>query len=332
MQDNKIQIFQNSEFGEVRVITKDNEPWFVGKDVANVLGYQKPLNAIRSHVDIEDTLKEGLLDARRITQKTIIINESGLYSLIFNSKLPSAKQFKKWVTSEVLPQIRKTGGYIPITEDDDEKTIMAKALLISQKTIEQKDEIIQKQNEVIKLNEPKVVFTDRILKSHDNITMEEMAKLISDKYYRLGRNKLFEKLRTWGVLTVQSSLPYQSFIDKGYFVVEECTKELKRGMKLYTIIKITPQGQLYIINKIDKEYEEIIKSKDEHDKATKRGYSVRSKKIIGINITNGDVKTYNSLNDAHRDGFKKSNLCLCCKGKIETYKGYKWSYVDSIYA
>lgn len=107
---NELKIFDNEEFGEIRTININGEPWFVGRDVANALGYKKPENAIASNVDSEDTLKQGILTAGGKQQMTII-NESGLYSLIFSSKLESAKRFKHWVTSEVLPSIRKTGGY-----------------------------------------------------------------------------------------------------------------------------------------------------------------------------------------------------------------------------
>lgn len=108
---NEIQIFNNPEFGEIRTVTIDGEAWFAGKDVAVALGYSKPTQAIHNNVDEEDSLRKGLLDARGITQETIVINESGLYALIFGSKLDSAKKFKRWVTSEVLPSIRKTGSY-----------------------------------------------------------------------------------------------------------------------------------------------------------------------------------------------------------------------------
>ena len=108
---NNLQIFKNDSFGEVRTLIIDNEPWFVGKDVASILGYAKPLNAISTHIDEDDSLKQGLIDNMGRTQETILINESGLYSLILSSKLPKAKDFKRWVTSEVLPSIRKTGGY-----------------------------------------------------------------------------------------------------------------------------------------------------------------------------------------------------------------------------
>lgn len=107
----ELQIFNSKEFGDIRTVTIDNEPWFVGKDVATALGYAKPLNALSTHVEKDDSLKQGITDSLGREQETIFINESGLYALIFGSKLDSAKRFKRWVTSEVLPVIRKTGSY-----------------------------------------------------------------------------------------------------------------------------------------------------------------------------------------------------------------------------
>ena len=108
---NDIQIFNNPEFGEIRTVMIDDEPWFVGNDCANALGYEKPRNAVVTHVDKDDTLKRGVMDSIGRMQDMTVINESGLYSLIFGSKLESAKKFKRWVTSEVLPTLRKTGSY-----------------------------------------------------------------------------------------------------------------------------------------------------------------------------------------------------------------------------
>lgn len=116
---NDIQIFDNPEFGEIRTVVIENEPWFVGRDIANALGYAKPESAIRNNVDKDDTLVEGVMDSMNRMQNTIVVNESGMYSLIFGSKLPNAKKFKKWVTSEVLPSIRKTGTYqVPQTTNE----------------------------------------------------------------------------------------------------------------------------------------------------------------------------------------------------------------------
>ena len=109
---NELQIFNHPDFGEVRTVTINDEPWFVGKDVAQVLGYAKPENALATHVDADDSLKQGITDSLGRIQNTTLINESGLYSLILSSKLPGAKEFKRWVTSEVLPSIRKHGAYM----------------------------------------------------------------------------------------------------------------------------------------------------------------------------------------------------------------------------
>ena len=142
MNVNSIQIFKNDLFGEVRTLTDEKgEAWFVGVDVARALGYKNPSTTLNSRVDFED--RKCLIinsDTRNMygsrISKIVIINESGLYSLVLSSKLPQARKFKHWVTSELLPQIRKTGGYIPVVEEDDEQTILAKALLIAKQTIE----------------------------------------------------------------------------------------------------------------------------------------------------------------------------------------------------
>jgi len=127
--EQEIQIFKNEQFGEIRtMLDEKGNPWFVGKDVAAVLGYSKPLNALAMHVDGDDSLKQGLIDSKGRLQQTIFINESGLYALILSSKLPQAKAFKRWVTSEVLPQIRRTGGYIP-TKDGEGRELSAEEIL-----------------------------------------------------------------------------------------------------------------------------------------------------------------------------------------------------------
>lgn len=132
---NDIQIFNNPEFGEIRTVMIDGEPWFAGKDVCKSLGYAKPTQAIHNNVDKDDSLRKGLIDSVGREQETIVINESGLYSLIFGSKLESAKKFKKWVTSEVLPSIRKTGSY------GKPQTIGEKIALLAQGHVELKEEI-----------------------------------------------------------------------------------------------------------------------------------------------------------------------------------------------
>lgn len=132
--ENNLQVFENTEFGSIRTLEIDGEPWFVGKDVAEALGYKLARKAIQDHVDVDDVLKRNVTDSLGREQETTLINESGLYSLILSSKLPTAKQFKRWVTNEVLPSIRKTGTYsVPRTQSSHESTakLRAEAMLLN---------------------------------------------------------------------------------------------------------------------------------------------------------------------------------------------------------
>lgn len=137
--------FTNDVFGNIRGLEINGEPWLVGKDVAEALGYADPRSTVSKKVDKEDR-GVAKMETPSGVQNMTIINESGFYSLVLGSKLPEAKKFKRWVTSEVLPQIRKTGGYIPVNEEDDEKTIMAKALQIMDRTIKMMDRTIERQD------------------------------------------------------------------------------------------------------------------------------------------------------------------------------------------
>ena len=181
---NEIKIFNNPLFGEVRVFIVNNEPWFVGKDVALLLGYAKPENALSTHVDDEDktiTLIQGT--GSNYKSNTTIINESGMYSLVFGSRLKTAKEFKRWVTSDVLPSIRKTGGYIATTQEDTPELIMARALQVAQATInkhqqmlEQAQERIALQDTQLKQQAPKVKYVDDVLQSVNTYTSTQMSK------------------------------------------------------------------------------------------------------------------------------------------------------------
>ena len=167
---NKIQIFQNQEFGAIRTMNNEQgEPMFCGKDVALALGYKKPLDAIAQHVESEDSVKHGLLDKRGCNQKTIFINESGLYALILSSKLEGARRFKHWVTSEVLPSIRKQGGYMIARQDESDEVIMARALQIMQATLQRRDEQIAKL-------QPRADYADHVLDSISCFTVTQIGK------------------------------------------------------------------------------------------------------------------------------------------------------------
>ena len=156
---NEIQIFQNQEFGAIRTMSNEQgEALFCAKDVAEALGYKLARKAVQDHVDRDDVLKRNLIDSLGRKQLTFFINESGLYSLILSSKLDSAKRFKHWVTSEVLPSIRKQGGYMVARPDESDEVIMARALQIMQATLQRRDEQIAQLK-------PRADYADHVLDS-----------------------------------------------------------------------------------------------------------------------------------------------------------------------
>jgi len=211
---NKLQIFNNPEFGQVRTLLVNDEPYFVGKDVADALGYEASRNAIAAHVDDEDKLTHQISAAGQMRMMTII-NESGVYSLVFGSKLESAKKFKRWVTSEVLPAIRKTGSYNMPNFNNPAEAARAWADEYEKRLSAQK---------VIELNAPKVQFYDDVAGSKDAKAMADVAKVLDFK--GVGRNKLFEILRNKKIL-MHDNQPYQRYIDAGWFrVIEQSYGEL----------------------------------------------------------------------------------------------------------
>lgn len=248
-------VFNNDEFGNIRTVILDNNPWFVGKDVASCLGYVDTVNALKKHIDAED--KRLFLRCQIATLENVpnrgltFINESGLYALIFGSKLDSAKEFKHWVTSEVLPQIRKTGGYIPIDKEDDDLTIMAKALNIMQNTLVQKDELLAQKEEVINQQKPLVDFANAVSATETMVDMKTMAKLLEkeNQDIHMGRNKLFAWLRKEGYL-MSDNTPYERYVKQGIFKLTESEVETKNGNKLITKTYVTGKGQLYLAKKL----------------------------------------------------------------------------------
>ena len=253
----KVQLFVNKELElEVRAVEINGEGWLVGKDVAEVLGYSNTSDALKKHVDIED---KGVAKCDTLggSQEMIVINESGLYSLVLRSKLPGAKKFRRWVTSEVLPQIRKTGGYIPISEEMSEAEIMAKALIISQKTIEKKDELLKAKDKEIKdLSQDltqKNRFINQLAASENTLLVREVAKVASKADVVIGEKRLWDKLREWGLIFKNSTEPKQCGVDRGYFEVNEGTKEAKGKVFTYRTTRVTGKGQAYIIERLLKE-------------------------------------------------------------------------------
>lgn len=258
MMNNELQVFNNEQFGQVRVVTIENENWLVGKDVAEILGYKDTDYAIRTHVDEEDKLTRGFTGSGQ-SRKMIIINESGFYSLALRSKLPNAKQFRRWVTSEVLPQIRKTGGYIPVNQEDDEASIMARALMIAQNTLNKKDELLKAQEKQINILEQDLSDKNRFIKqlsaSENSLLVREVAKVLSKANIVIGERKLWAKLREWGLIFLNSTEPKQSGIDRGLFEVCEGTRECNGRVFTYRTTRVTGKGQAYIIKKLINEKE-----------------------------------------------------------------------------
>lgn len=178
----------------LRTLTDESgEPWFVAKDVCDVLGYTNASKAISDHVDSEDKLNNESLSS--LGQRGgWLVNESGLYSLVLSSKLPTAKEFKRWVTHEVLPQIRRTGGYIPTSEADDDMTILAKAVMIGQRTMEEQKQRIAAQQSRIDELQPKASAWDNFVDIDDALSVRDSAKLLSNLGRHVGQTELFEWL------------------------------------------------------------------------------------------------------------------------------------------
>lgn len=238
---NEIQKFENFLFGQLRGMNIDGEAWLMATDVARRLGYTNPQKAIRDHVDEEDkTLNESFTVNGTIP---VLINESGLYSLILQSKLPRAREFKRWVISEVLPQIRKTGGYIPLAAEDDEKTILAKALRIANRTLEQKDELLEAQR-------PKVEFAEAVTTGDGCILISELAKLLTRNGYPTGRTRLFRWLRENGYIFKRSTEPIQKWVELGIFATSVTVIKTHHGTEERVTTKVTGKGQEYFLSKL----------------------------------------------------------------------------------
>lgn len=244
-----IKIWENPEFGELRIVEMNGEPWMVGVDVAKALGYAAPRNAIASHVDEEDKTS-ALIRGTGSNYKSmaILINESGLYSLVLSSKLPGAKRFRRWVTGEVLPSIRKDGGYIKTAPGMTDADIMAKAILLAQKTIEgQKAQIAEMT--------PKALFADAVSASSTSILVGDLAKLIRQNGMDIGQNRLFDWLRNNGYLIrakgMSWNMPTQRSMDMGLFEVKETSITHSDGhISVNKTVKVTGKGQIYFVNKL----------------------------------------------------------------------------------
>lgn len=248
---NDIQVFNNPEFGEIRTVEINNEPWFVGKDIAVALGYKDTVNAIKAHVDDED--KGGWQITTQFgTKETTVISESGLYALVLSSKLPTAKKFKRWVTSEVLPSIRKHGAYM--TPETLEKMVMSPdfgiRLLTELKAEQDKRKALEA---TVEEQKPHVLFSNAVAASKTTILIGALAKLLKQNGIDIGQNRLFEWLRQNGFLIKHGdnrNMPTQRAMEMGLFEVKESCHFNPSGYNVVTKTPVvTGKGQCYFINR-----------------------------------------------------------------------------------
>lgn len=244
--------FSNPEFGEIRTAEIDGEPWFVGKDVADALGYQNTSKALQDHVDEEDKLNNESLSS--LGQRGgWLITESGVYALVFSSKLPTAKKFKHWVTSEVLPSIRKHGAYM--TPETLHKMLSSpegvEQLLLELKSEQEKNKALAADNESMK---PAKVFADAVTTSKTSILIGDLAKVLKGNGIDIGQKRLFAWMRDNGYLihgnNASRNMPTQYAMDRGLFEVKESSFIDGSGTSHITrTTKVTGKGQVYFVNK-----------------------------------------------------------------------------------
>ena len=240
---NQIQIFQNQEFGAIRTMSnKQGEPMFCAKDVAEALGYDQPHKAIARHVEEDDGMKRTLIDSLGRKQQAIFINESGLYALILSSKLESARRFKHWVTSEVLPSIRKQGGYMVARPEETDEVVLARALQIMQTAVERRDE------EIARLK-PRADYADQVLDSITCITTTQLAKELGMTAQALNRQLCAMHIQYW-----QSGqyMLYAEYARQGLAKSRTQKRVLKHGMVITEMYLVwTERGRDFIHRLLD---------------------------------------------------------------------------------
>ena len=251
--ENQITVFASDKFGDVRIVQIGNEPWFVGKDIATALGYgegKSLANAVANHVDVEDKGVTKMMTPGG-KQNVTIINESGLYSLIMSSKLPQAKAFKRWVTSEILPAIRKHGA--DLTDNALEEALTSPDFLIRLATqLKEEKEARLEAEKKIEEQKPKVIFADAVSASKSSILIGDLAKLIRQNGVEVGQKRLFEWLRQNGWLMKSGNsknMPTQRGMEMKLFEVKEGSYVDSNGVNVVTkTTKVTGKGQQYFVN------------------------------------------------------------------------------------
>ena len=246
---NELQIFNNEEFGQVRTVEIDGKPYFVANDVARALGYVAPKDAVARHC-------KGALKRRYLTeggkQEMKMIPEGDMYRLITHSKLESAERFESWVFDEVLPSIRKNGGYISGQENLSDEELLEKAVLVAQRKIAERDKIIAQQKQKIEQDKPKTIFADAVSTSHTSILIGDLAKLICQNGVQIGQKRLFEWMRQNNFLIKSGSsrnMPMQRYVEQGLFEIKESNVQNPDGsVRITKTTKVTGKGQIYFVN------------------------------------------------------------------------------------
>ena len=250
MSQSNVKLFEKEEFGKVRVVMQDEDPWFVAKDVCGCLGLDT--SNLSKMLD-EDELSTYPVQYTDQVRNLSVVSEPGLYSLILRSRKPEAKAFKRWVTHEVIPSIRRTGGYLATKPDDTPESIMARAVLIAQDTIKRLEDRNSELEGAVSEMKPKALFADSVASSTSSILVGQLAALIRQNGVDMGQNRLFEWMRGRGYLVssgARRNSPTQKSLNMGLFEVKERAINNPDGsVRLTLTTKVTGKGQIYFVNK-----------------------------------------------------------------------------------
>lgn len=249
---NELQIFNNEEFGEIRTVVVNDEPMFCLADVCKALELEQ-VSRVKSRLNEDGVTTSKVIDKLGREQTATFINESNLYKAIFQSRKESAERFTEWVTGEVLPSIRKNGGYISGQETLSDDELLAKALMVAQNKIAEKDRIIERKQERIEAMKPKEIFADAVSASKTSILIGDLAKIICQNGYQIGQRRLFQWMRDNGYLMKNGSsynMPKQKYVENGLFEIKESNVQNPDGsVRITKTTKITGKGQIYFVNK-----------------------------------------------------------------------------------
>lgn len=247
-----VTIFRKDEFGAVRALTLKGEPWFVAADVCRALGLGNSTNAC-ARLDDDEHALISIKGISRGNDEANVVNEPGLYALVLSSRKPEAKAFKRWITHEVIPSIRKTGGYIAGQETMDDDQLLANALLVAQRKIAERSKQLEAAQAKIEADAPKVLFAETVQKAQGDILVRDMAKLLKQRGVNTGEHRLFARLRKDGWLIAKEgrdhNSPTQKSMEMGLMRIVERTHVNSSGAVISKTPVITPKGQIYFISR-----------------------------------------------------------------------------------